>query len=173
MPKITGSKGVTNRLNRMAGKEKVAIVGKALFAAGEAIKAEAQHMITQGAVSGKGHKPSAPGSAPHNDTGHLKNNIFVTQVGPLRVHVSSNARYAAIHEFGGTIQHPGGAAYFFKDGKPVFVGKRGSAAFFHLPATKPHAITLPARPYMGPAARAKRQEVVATVNKAISFATKG
>jgi HK97 gp10 family phage protein len=169
--KITGSVSATKRLSALASPKKVELVGRALFACGEKIKAEAQHLITLGSVSGKGHKPSAPGTPPHNDTGHLKNSIIVTQVGPLRVHVAATARYAAIHEFGGTINHPGGTAYFFRDGKPVFVGAR-NAAFWQLPHTKPHPIPMPARPFMAPAARAKRKEVVTLINKAINFATK-
>ncbi len=133
MPKISGSKGVTDRLNRLAGKEKVALVGKALFVAGDAIKAHAQHSITQGAVSGKGHKPSRPGEPPNEDTAHLRTNIFTTQPAPLRVLVSSEAKYSAALEYGTS--------------------------------------KMAARPFMGPAARAKRAEVVALVNKAISFAT--
>lgn len=75
-------------------------VGKALFAAGEMIQVEAQISITAGAVSGKKHVASAPGSAPNNDTGHLANNIETNQVAPLIVEVSSNAEYAAPLEFG-------------------------------------------------------------------------
>lgn len=171
MPKITGSISASKRLSAMTGPRKVQLVGQALFAAGEKIKAHAQHLITENSVYGKNHKPSAPGRAPNNDTGHLAKSIIVTQVAPLRVLIMATARYAAIQEYGGTIQHPGGTAYFFRDGKPVFVGSR-NAAFWQLPHTKPHPITLPARPYMGPAARAKRKEVVAMVNKVITFATK-
>lgn len=57
--------------------------------------------------------------------------------------------YARIHEFGGTINHPGGTPYFIgKDGKAKFVSKaKGS----DLPRTKPHPIEIPARPYITPA----------------------
>jgi HK97 gp10 family phage protein len=75
-------------------------VGKALFAAGEAIQTEAQISITAGAVSGKKHVPSAPGQPPNNDTGTLAGNIETNQVAPLVVEVSSNASYAAALEFG-------------------------------------------------------------------------
>lgn len=134
MPKISGSISATKRLNRLAGQQKVELVGRALFAAGDAIKAEAQHLITEGAVSGKGHVPSRPGEPPNEDTGHLRTNITVEQAGPLRVLVASNARYSRALEDGTS--------------------------------------KMAARPFMGPAARRKRAEVVATVNTAISIATR-
>lgn len=134
MPKITGTGSATKRLEGLAGREKVALVGRALFAGGEAIKAEAQHLITLNAVSGKNHVPSRPGEAPNEDSGHLRSNITVEHPAPLRVLVSSNARYSAALENG--------------------------------------TAKMQARPFMGPAARSKRKEVVATVEKAISIATR-
>lgn len=57
--------------------------------------------------------------------------------------------YARIHEFGGTINHPGGTPYFIgADGKAKFVSKAAGAG---LPKTKPHPIEIPARPYITPA----------------------
>jgi HK97 gp10 family phage protein len=99
VPRITGDKGVTIRLNNI-GEQAVRRVGAALFAGGEEIRAEASHMITEGAVSGKHHVPSAPGDPPNEDTGVLRTNIETTQIGPLKVEVSSNAPYAAALEFG-------------------------------------------------------------------------
>lgn len=135
MPRITGTGKAQARLAKLSGREKVDIVGRALFAAGETIKAEASRLITTGAVSGKSHVPSAPGEAPNEDTGHLRSQIEVTQVAPLRVQVASNARYAASLEFGTS--------------------------------------KMAARPYMGPAARAKKRDVVAKVNAAIDHVVKG
>lgn len=134
MARMTGVDNAKRRIAAMSGAEKVAFVGQALFAGGESIKAEAQHLITQGAVSGKRHVPSRPGEPPNEDTGHLRRNITVTQIGPLHVRVSSNAHYSAFLEFGTS--------------------------------------RMAARPFMGPAARAKRKEVVALVKRAISAATR-
>lgn len=75
-------------------------VGAALFAGGEIIRAEAAHLITENAVSGKNHVPSLPGHPPNEDTGVLRVNIETTQVAPLRVEVSSNAPYAVPLETG-------------------------------------------------------------------------
>lgn len=134
MPKITGSKAASGRLRALSGKEKVELVGKALFVGGEIIDAEASRLITEGAVSGAGHVPSKPGEPPNEDTGLLRTNIEVHQVAPLRVHVISAAPYAAHLE-------------------------RGTSK-------------MAARPYMGPAARNKKKEVVALVKRAVTIATK-
>lgn len=98
--KIIGAKAHAARLKKLTGETMVREVGKALFAAGEMIQVEAQISITAGAVSGKSHKPSAPGSPPNNDSGVLANNIETNQIAPLVVEVSSNAPYAAAQEFG-------------------------------------------------------------------------
>jgi HK97 gp10 family phage protein len=134
MPRITGDKGVQSRLNRLSGPEKVALVGQALFSGGEAIKAHAQRSITEGAVSGKNHVPSAPGQPPNEDTGHLRTQITVTQPAPLRVEIASDARYSAALEYGTS--------------------------------------KMQARPFMGPAARAKKPEVVGLVRRAVTIASK-
>ena len=134
MPKITGSQNVTRRLSGLQGEKAIAEVGKALFAGGELIRAEAAHLITENAVSGRGHVPSLPGQPPNEDTGTLRNNIETTQVAPLAVEVSSNAPYAVALEAGTSKMAP--------------------------------------RPYMGPASRNKKKEVVELVQKAVSRAIK-
>ena len=174
MPKISGVKKAQDRIRAMSGPKQIEFVGKALFAAGEKIKAEAQISLTTGAVSGINHKPSAPGSPPKNDSGTLARSIIVTQKGPLHVQVSANAPYAAIHEFGGTINHPGGTSYFIDEatGLAVFVPD-SSVLSLYLPRTKPHTITMPERPFMGPAARKVRPEVVKLVGDAVRIAIRG
>jgi hypothetical protein len=100
MPRINGDKAVSGRLNALSGRGKVELVGRALFGGGEEIKAYAQTKISEGAVSGVGHVPSAPGQFPKYDTGLLSSRIEVHQVAPLRVQVSSNAPYAVALEVG-------------------------------------------------------------------------
>ncbi len=100
MPRIRGTKENTRRLARMTGAGAERFIGQALFVGGETIQVEAQVSITQGAVSGKGHVPSAPGSPPNADTHRLADNIETVQPAPLRVEVSSNAPYSAALEFG-------------------------------------------------------------------------
>lgn len=112
--------------------EKIRDVSKALFVAGDIIKAEAQVSITTGAVSGINHVPSRPGEPPNEDTGALRRSIKVEQSGPLTVKVTAgddNVNYAAFLEFGTS--------------------------------------RMAARPFMGPAARKKKDEVVALVRRAV------
>lgn len=56
--------------------------------------------------------------------------------------------YAAIHQFGGTIKHPGGTAYHAPKGKRAKFIDNVKAAAFH-PRTAAHDIVMPARPYLG------------------------
>lgn len=55
--------------------------------------------------------------------------------------------YAAIHQFGDVINHPGGTAYFPKKGGEI-VYVSNAKARPSMPRTKPHQITIPARPYL-------------------------
>lgn len=160
VPKITGDKGVSRRLGRIAGKEKVAFIGRALFAAGGEIKTEAQISLTTGAVSGKFHQPSAAGSPPNNDTGVLAAHITATQPAPLRVQVSSSAGTSDTRATD-------------LDGKTWGPGRKEPAA-----KNLPYAVLLEygtsnmlARPYMGPAARKKRKRAQELVAKAMSLVT--
>lgn len=100
MVKISGAKEHSAHLRRIAGPEMVRQVGAALFVGGQRVQVEAQTSITRGAVSGKGHVPSAPGEPPNADTHFLANNIETVQVAPLKVEVSSNAPYSAALERG-------------------------------------------------------------------------
>lgn len=97
---MKGRKAHVARLKRISGPTMERQIGRALFAAGEAIQVEAQLSITRGSVSGKNHVPSRPGEAPNQDTGVLGNNIETVQKEPLLVEVSSNAPYSAALEFG-------------------------------------------------------------------------
>lgn len=106
MPKLTGRERVTARLNAIASEETVRKVGQALYAGGEMIRAEAAHLITEGAVSGKNHVPSLPGEPPNNNLGTLKANIETVQIAPLKVEVSSNAPYAVALEAGSSKMLP-------------------------------------------------------------------
>lgn len=100
MPKIAGVANFSAKLKRITSPEAKRQVGAALFAAGQEIEVAAALSITNGAVSGKGHIPSAPGSPPNADTHVLDRSIETNQVAPLRVEVSANAPYAVHLEFG-------------------------------------------------------------------------
>jgi HK97 gp10 family phage protein len=101
MVKITGREVFRARLQGIASEKTIQNVGTALFAGGQAIEAEAKHMITEGAVSGKHHV-----EPPKNDSGVLHAHIETTQPAPLKVEVSSNAPYAAALEYGTSKMQP-------------------------------------------------------------------
>jgi HK97 gp10 family phage protein len=100
--KITGDKKHGDRLKHMTGSGLDAELARGLFAAGKEIEIEAEHSITEGSISGKGHIPSAPGSPPNADTRLLDTSIdtFVVSQSPPTVHVVSSAPYSAALEWG-------------------------------------------------------------------------
>lgn len=59
-----------------------------------------------------------------------------------RLVYGTKVAYAAIHEHGGTIQHPGSSK------KQAWMGANGLVVRY---GTKPHPITIQARPYLAPA----------------------
>jgi phage gpG-like protein len=70
------------------------------------------------------------------------------------VTVGTTLPYAKIHNDGGVIAHPGGTAYFkTKDGKLAWVSNQTAArlasAGRKMPRTKPHAIRMPQRKFLG------------------------
>lgn len=71
-----------------------------MYAAGQIIQVAAQISITEGAVSGKHHKPSLPGQPPNADTHYLADNIVTLHVDALNVLIISYAVYSAALEFG-------------------------------------------------------------------------
>lgn len=142
---LKGARAHTRRLQALASATTEREIGAALFAAGELIQTEAQRSITAGAVSGRGHVPSAPGEPPNNDTGVLANNIETTQPARTRVLVTSKAPYSAAQEFGADIKNA------FGNGTDV---------------------TLPARPFMRPARDAKKKEAKRLVEQALARAVK-
>ena len=62
------------------------------------------------------------------------------------VYIGSNLPYARIHQLGGTIKHPGGTKYLVIGGGLAVFLKNSATEFTGI--TKPHDITLPARPYL-------------------------
>lgn len=173
MARVTGGTRYVQKLGRISTNTRKR-VGAVLYTAAQEIQADAQISLTTGSQSGANHQPSAPGTPPNNDSGHLANSIVARQVTDLVSEVSANARYARIQEYGGVINHPGGTPYFIgRDGMARFVGKGGIGASHNLPVTKPHIIVLPARPYMRPALEKKRQRVKDLIRIAVREVVNG
>lgn len=109
-----------NRMRMFSDPAFQRAVGEALYEGADAVAAEAKRSITAGSMSGKNHVASKPGEPPHNDSGHLKSNIEVTQDGPFTARVTSNASYSAVHEFGSST-HP--ARPFIRPARDKVKGK--------------------------------------------------
>jgi hypothetical protein len=96
---VTGWEIHKARLRRM--REIADPAKQALLMAGEAVRADAQNSIRQGAVSGVGHVPSRPGEPPNADTHQLDISIDVVLDGSGKsVRVISRAPYSAALEYG-------------------------------------------------------------------------
>lgn len=84
----------------MIGPAAQAEIGRAIYAASDFTRTEAQRLIANGAIQGKGHVPSLPGEPPNWDTGQLATNITNTRTGVLTSETVSNAPYSADLEVG-------------------------------------------------------------------------
>ena len=100
MVKISGARRHARRLNNMHGIAMIEELGQRVYIAADSIRAEAQHLITDGAVSGRNHVPSAPGEPPNEDTGVLRAGITSRKTGPLMAVAESAAPYAVPLETG-------------------------------------------------------------------------
>lgn len=102
MAKIAGAAQFTAKLrnNSVAAAQ---FIDSAVFELANRVQVDAQNSITEGAVSGAGHIPSAPGEPPNNDTGVLANGIETlrgNESGSIKYLVSSNAPYSIPLEVG-------------------------------------------------------------------------
>lgn len=100
-PRIRGADVHRNRLRRMKSQYLQDPLNAQLYAVGEAIRADAQASIREGAVSGPGHRPSPPGEPPNADTRNLDMSIDVRLSDNRKtVQVFARAHYAAAQEYG-------------------------------------------------------------------------
>ncbi|WP_126173463.1 HK97-gp10 family putative phage morphogenesis protein [Altericroceibacterium xinjiangense] len=99
MPLIGARKHI-QRLRRLSSPKMQKAIGEAIYEAADAVRAEAHRSISAGSVSGKNHRPSAPGHAPNRDTGILQAHLKAVQTGRHEAEVRSEAPYSAALEFG-------------------------------------------------------------------------
>jgi phage gpG-like protein len=105
----------------------------------------------------KRKKDPSPGRAILVKKGHLRDSIYVVKYDRNGVTIGSNSPYAKIHNEGGTINHPGGTAYFVKGKKAIFVSNKTATRFAGMHKklmlrTKAHKIPMPQRKFMGESA---------------------
>lgn len=85
-----------------------------------------------------------------------------------RVFSSGDVKYAGIHEYGGTINHPGGTAYVINPKKAhmmMFVSNKTATA--DMARTRPHQIKMPERSFMRSSLRDKSQQISLGLKEAV------
>lgn len=84
-------------------------------------------------------------------SGGLRHSIEVMP-GKSNITITAKKDYAAIHQFGGVINHPGGTPYVVWSGTAKFISKEKAAELEaegkKVYYTIPHQIEIPARPYI-------------------------
>lgn len=88
--------------------------------------------------------------------------------------VGTNVVYAAIHEFGGTIHHPGGTAFIIDKltGRASWISNADPLAAT-LARTKPHDIHMPERSYLRSGLADKRNSINAAIRGAVTAGAQG
>jgi phage gpG-like protein len=142
-----GSKEIAQRLRASGGALMDTIAGRV-----QALAIRLQGYIVTNKLSGqvlnvgKAYPGHTPGQLRSSITSAIdRNDPVITG----RVFSAGDVKYAAIHEFGGTIHHPGGTAYYIdrSTGLARFVSNSSGAAEY-LPRTRPHDIVMPERSFM-------------------------
>jgi phage gpG-like protein len=111
-------------------------------------------------------------------TGALRSSIFheVESTGDTiigRIASSGDVKYAAIHEFGGTISHPGGTAYIVIAGQgATFISNAVAAGLGTRISgrTAPHTIHMPERSFLRSALREMEPKIRTTLEAAVTRA---
>lgn len=103
--------------------------------------------------SGKQNRFGQTSSGILIQTGALKDS-FDYRINGAIITILNSKEYAAIHNEGGTISHPGGTSFYPKGNEAIFVSKRKAAELkalrgLKLPKTKPHKIPIPRRKFIG------------------------
>lgn len=84
--------------------------------------------------------------------GYLRSGIHYQPEGTDAVLVGTNAKYGAIHQFGGTIDQPARQAtvrYRSVAGRILFAGKKHKRATEREVSIGAHQVSIPARPFLG------------------------
>lgn len=113
-------------------------------------------------------------------TGTLSRKIHTVQDeiagATIRQRVGLSLRYAAIHEYGRTIHHPGSSKFqawlntgegFSFSSKTGNIGKRDQQTWIYTRGTKPHDIVMPERSYLRSSLRELQPWAFQTVREAV------
>lgn len=107
-------------------------------------------------------------------SGRLRRSIRVLRRTSDSVSVGSEVPYAAIHNYGGEVQHPG-SPYIVVAGKAVWLkretAKARKAAGKYVKTSKPHSIRIPQRQFLGDS-HELRQRIVKVISKRVEHVLK-
>lgn len=160
---VTGAEEVAAHFGKISAEARAKVYAK-VFALALAVAAKAKQKVS--------------GEVLNVRTGQLRANIFADAQdtgGAIegKIYVGANVKYAAIHEFGGVIKHPGGTAYLIdpKSGMAKWISNKESIADT-LPRTKPHDIPMPERSYLRSSLGEMKAEILAELADTVAQAMK-
>lgn len=81
------------------------------------------------------------------------------------------AQLAAVHEFGATIEHPGGTPYIVRNGKAIFLRKGSSGPSVQF--TKPHKIVIPQRSFLRATVDEGMDQIQQLINEELNAIVQG
>jgi phage gpG-like protein len=89
----------------------------------------------------------------HRSTRGMESTIETRPNNKHSIITTSNSPYAAVHQFGATIMHPGGTPYIIADiGRALFISNKKARELesrqWEVRRTQPHPIDIPARPWL-------------------------
>jgi phage gpG-like protein len=151
---VRGDREVAARFTRLGGRAHSAIV-RAI----NQLRLEDEALV----------KRKLSGEVLNVRTGALRRSIFSEMLEDsgtrisARIASSGDVKYAAIHEFGGIIQHPGGTAYMMVAGRATFVSNLVAETAAIAGRTRPHAIEMPERSFL----RAALKEMVPRIKQVL------
>ncbi len=158
---LVGGKEFAVKLDQMPDK-----LNKSLFVAITSLTLQLKNHIIRNKLSGQ---------VLNHRTGNLWRSIQALPVKNTtnfiegQVISSGDVKYAAIHEYGGTIKHPGGTPYLVNKGRAVFVNKRDNP---NLPVTSAHDIPMPQRSFMRSSLKDFHDKIQSTLTIAVREGTK-
>jgi HK97 gp10 family phage protein len=91
----------------------------------------------------------------------------------VTVEIGTDLEYAAVHEFGGEVPHPGGTPYIVIEGQGAVFMKKDGDYPEGTKFTQAHTIPIPAQPYLRPAFDEKKGEALEEISEAIRDMIKG
>jgi hypothetical protein len=147
------------RIKALTSPKAVKLLGRAVEVSADEITVHAQLSIKRYGISGKNHVVSKPGQPPNADTRELDTGIITRKTGPLSAQSASTAPHAAPMEYGSRRTR-------------VKTTTQDTEYAFSATKTEFGSSTTAARPYMAPAAQAKRGKASENVRKVIDHLVK-